>query len=724
MAKVKLVESVAELGVDPEMLLRIARTRLQAWEVARKRIDNRRLHFFNEEAVDPSFSVVKNADGSTTDPFANIARIQSDRLRFISNETVARVIENPIELASSPPRDEVQLRREADKQGTIWNTWLDMEQADAGIRVQEAMARSQVNWGMCFLHSPRRDFARAPLPHNELDELPDGKERGNYGLSLPSFGDNEHDCPECEGEGQVRGDDPYASMGECEDCGGAGRIVPNGKKKYRETTAAWEERMEGEWVEQGSPWGLEVCDVFTTVPIFDRNAPGGLGGIIRRFEVARDEYEWAAAKSTSKRATNISDVGIAPGLQNPGADGVSFSTPSEFRGEAGPRIRVWQIWTEEVFLEWVMDGADSDAHELKKAFRHGYGEVPFWPVWGIRTYDADPAWMFESYLEGIYRLKPFFDHVLTLNAALISKNVEAPFMAQADPNMAPMLSEDGLSGDMDEDTEAGREAPAGMTYQQIKYDVPAGLAPLVRMFWEMIKEAEPSTGNAPVGATTQPWTALISQTQANVGPKLLVRNQVTALEAMYRFRSKWHARHPEERLVSYDMDSKGHVHAGNVISAEAKGIDKYRIHVTIDSVSSPERISLQQHMAQLFQMGLVTEEDFQREARHVRNPLEYIDAKLVAQTAIPYRTNYVAARFAKVLGSQFLVGPNGQPLTMSGDATTPEAALAAHGDSIPGGNPAAMPPGSGTIGNSGGMGQMPGLQDLNLPNGQKREGIG
>jgi len=144
-----------------------------------------------------------------------------------------------------------------------------------------------------------------------------------------------------------------------------------------------------------------------------------------------------------------------------------------------------------------------------------------------------------------------------------------------------------------------------------------------------------------------------------------------------------------------------------VDGADIKGFD---VEAGINPVSSLEAVTYAEHMMGFWREGLVKEEDFQR-ARGERNPHDYIVDKIADAITLPFMQQDVKAEIARIMGSEFVMGPDGQIQNAAGQRVDPAAMLAQLGyqQGAAGMPPGGMGGGAGPAGGSGAATAMPPL---------------
>lgn len=641
------------MSLDASQVYEWSRRLLNRNAALHDRILWRRQNHHNDPAVDPQINE-RTSDGRPVpdDPFADVARFQSDAPRRVAQQVVARLTENPI-------RFHTDVRRSTDtklatRASIVLNAWKAEIEERTGINWQQAMAHFQCRDCYAVMHTYRLEDLRPPVEQRKYIA--------------------EHDIP----------------------AGERHRFMESEEGAYVEKVDAWKERRADMYAECGSPWQVEFPDPLFFAGQRDRRGPGFLTAVLA-YEVDAFEYDLLTRES-GNFPTPLNAHAPAPGLEDSrGQQGVgAVITPSstDYRS----RRRVWQFWTRDEYYELAeypeqlpraarrraqKEGADfgSAAMRLVKAFKHGYPGVPFEVVWANRTYDLDPVWEAEPYLEGLYRLKPFWDYMMTRVAAIMDLSANPPLIEQDSPQTSTLvLSESGDIPDEDSLSSLGNKLPPGRNMRQLQVQITAGISQVLQLITAMLAQAEPPTGTVEIGASTAPWTARIWQTQANIGPRLLIDNQVKALRWLVEFWRKWHVANPDEPFVAYAHPL---VSRTDLVEVDPADLARVRFEVTISPYSSAEMLTIAEHLRTFVEAGLRKREELFKDGFGERDPHEYAISLDVENMITPMRKQLAQVAFASRMASMFTMNTRGEVSDFAGNQVSSREVLQRNGYKVP-----------------------------------------
>lgn len=635
------------MSLTPADVYNLASKALQRYAPLRRRVEWRQWHYNNDERVEPRLGEYDNkGDPALNNPFTNISDFQSDAPRRIGQQVIARLSENPAVFKAVTRR--ASSNSDSDRASIIMNAWLREIESRNNVKLQQAMGYGQVRDCYAVLHAYRLEHLRPPIPrlrYSDLQEIPEDERQG-YMISL-------------DGEG------------------------------FEETTEQWVKRRAETYAGAGCPWNLEVLSPMFFARIPSKYGPGDDVAVLA-YEV--DAYLYDLELRNPEAAglpSSISDLTPAPGIEMPrGASDDTFSTISS--GEYPDRRKIWQIWTRTEFYEladyneYTGRGRSkrltaSGGFRLTKAFKHDYGEVPFHVVWANRNYDPDPALEAEPYLEGVYRLKPTYDRMMKLSAAIMELTAEPRFYKQDDPNYKPRLSEDGDPLEEDSLSNHGGKLTPGQRLVPLQTQVSHGIPQVLQVYMALFKEAEPGTGSVEIAAGTAPWTARIWQTQANIGPRLLMEQQADGLRWFANFARNWHIRHPEEPFLAYTHPSQTRK---EIVSVDPKTLSGLEFECTIAPLSSAEQMTAAQYIAEFIAQGLRKKREL-HEAMGERDPSAYqreLDVELLLE---PFRQQLLKTEVESRMATMFASGTDGKIRDGTGQEVDYREVLSRNGYVVP-----------------------------------------
>ena len=431
--------------------------------------------------------------------------------------------------------------------------------------------------------------------------------------------------------------------------------------------------------EEGCPFWVDFADPTACAWTYDRSRKPGPARFVKVYEVARLEYESATEDATESDESDEEQP--APGYtRTSSVSGGNADSPSQ-SDDWGERITVRCLWTREDYFEFV--GEESTP---RKAFAHGYGRIPVEIIAAEDTGDADPVYRWRPYLEGLYSQKPFVDRMMTLTGAT-SEMGARPFtyLRQTVAGAAlPLLGEDGTPNDATDQSALQGTLPAGFEYGQIQFATPRDIKEFLAFLVEELEKSKPSTGQAQIGTGSTAWKFRLEQQQASVAPKALIMKQASAFRAMWNNWLYLLGKPAEEGGIGEDVSAYPYDGETNKLSRKKlitvpwKNLAGYTAEADIDPMSSAERTTLMQLLAEFLQQGLILKEDFY-EAMGKANPAEYM-LRLTAERMVePYNEQYAQQFVAAVLGPGAMLGRDGELVGMGGAQVDPASLLAQNG---------------------------------------------
>lgn len=637
--------------VSEAQLLAISTRLNDRFKTLHGRIIDHRLHFYADPEVDPKLGKWVGNQPDPDNPYQDVSKYQSDAPRRLTQRLVARLSENPIVVDVEPPTE--GLRTAANDLAIILNAWMADIAERTDTNIQQAAGYYQARDCYAVLHSRLATDMWAPMERKYRDEPGEGYE------------------PDADDDGAEAAQDG---------ADGAKRA-----RRYREKAGEYMARQERARAKEGAPWYWELVDPLSFAYERDRSGRRGLARALVKYEVSADVYEEA---QRSKRGdgelspTELTSLSPAPGVENDTDGNANHSTPSSADFE--DRTTVYQYWDRDYWCEYV---EGKGGLRKVKGGPNPFGQVPFWIVWANRTFHPDPAWDAEPYMEGVYRQKPYWDRIVTLTAAITELNAEPLLMKRrrdwAASPVLPSGAPEGMTGPSAADT----EIEPGVDVQQIQVTLDPGLANTLALIREEMRESEPPTGTVELGASTAPWTARIMQTEANVGPKVLMDNLVTAVKAMVGMWLGWHAANPAEAMVAYQRGGDGKRRRSNVVRVDPSETDlnEFDPEVSINPISGAEQITVMQLMRELVtpteRMGaLITLTEFYEKGMNKEDPDDYARQVLIENIARPFQEQYVKTKVATVMGSRFMLGVDGEIINRgTGQAVQPGDVLQQNG---------------------------------------------
>ena len=635
---------------------------LERYAVKHKQMLDFRDQWYMRPSFDPLLGELK-ADKTQTDtnPFKGMVPFQSPIISVAGSKTIDRLTENRAIIDIEAPRGKSTFEDKATDIASIFNTWKQEMESRAGLHWGRAMADGQVRLSYAVIHVRRADEVWPDMTRRTSDKKKAG----------------------------------YAK-------------VPAGKDKgkWKETPDTYTERRTLAQAIYGSPWHVTFPSPNNFVPMFDDHPSGGMGMALLSYEVYRLDYDRAFEDGDKDSATSLSelnkDIDVAEEKPAPGIDGSLGSagqlteTPSSGTSSTDERVHVYQLWTRNEFYEAV--GRGQGGFEVKKAFKHDYGEVPFNLVTARTSQEADPCWRWTPYMWPLYQICPSYNRFVTLTNATAELTANPLFLRKQNTSERGPMLPDGTPPEEQFGSSVGDEIPQGTEIVQLQVQYSAGLSEGLAQWNQQIKDATPDTGFFEIDARSAPWTARIGQSQASVGPKTLLEEQDNAIGWLFRLILRWHQAHPEEELAAFETTDDGDVDRSKVIRVDSEDLELFTPIAFTDATSSAERLTNTEHLVGLLDRGLITDEEFYEEGRGEKNPKDAARSALIDRTVKPFRVQSLNQALAARMGSKFVAGINGE-INGPGGAPANPMDVAASAGFVP-----AAPTGNAGGGGGGGAG--------------------
>lgn len=604
-------------------------------EMIRKRDE----HFFNRPA----------ADQKLDEPHEDIEPYQTDALRRTWVQLKARYVENPFRVRVKAPRDTETQRRKASALEAVLQRGIEDLQDRLGLNIQADLADGQIVSCYGVLHWSKQSDVYPHFPDAEvLDELP--------------------------------ADDPDEAKRFRKDEKGenAGKFV--------ETSESLLKRDEIRKATSGFPFFIDVPRADTFSFIQDRSAANGMAiGLLLRTvpmvdysEKLRLQEQLVMGTITTNQHEESRKLRIYEEREMP----ASFEPSGENSLDWGLQVVIAQLWTRDEFFELVAPAQggklDQDpGFRIVKSYPHPYGMPPFALALADHVNHPDPALAHMPYLEGIYRIKPFFDHDMTLGRA-IAEQIALPFYYIELADGAFMSGEDGKTVILSRNALAAQALPAGAKIVSISPEMNSSVIEFLNRAGEEMAEAAPESGFVEVGASTQPWTIRLAQDQANSQVKTGKASQAKALRTMVRNFA---------HVMSLSLEEGGFgqpvpvLKDDEVISIDPKDIEGLTVEIDINPHSSAQVIANIEHGRQwladpLFPLTTTTfVEEFMQ---HDGDPDELVavwEAEQIYNTTL--KPQVIAQELASRFSELIVLGPGGRFIGLDGQELSSEEVLAA-----------------------------------------------
>lgn len=668
--------------LDRDQCVKLIQGMWKRHSALRQRIQYRRAHFQNDSSVNPNLF----------EPLSHIT-YQSDAPRRIWGDTKDRLVENHWVIHSSPSKPTADQNAAAEDAEAVFQSGLMLAEERNGVQLQDALSDGQLVDCYGILHWRLATHLWPEVPEYEYcDYLPeDESEKKRY---------------QPNEDGEEEDDDKP-------------------KRKYRETDASVQERHRENKARAGFPWIVETPIPQTYADVEDRAGAISMACLVQ--EVGLLDYS-DELKDNDKLILALNEYGglkevrVYMENQAPTADGPS-------RNDWGQTIRVATLWTRGEWYELAtkadlhkatLEGVDLTVEDwvLVKSGTHPYGRPPFEKVIAERFNDPDPALRYLPALEGVFRLKPFFDRDMALLKGLSERTALPDLYLVKLKDGSYMTAEDGKVVQLTRDSAHAQELPDGYELKKIDMEVSQGFVDSVRMTREEYAEAAPPTGTAEITASSQPWTVRLGQAQASVKPKKLANVQARAIAAMVRNMAKVTSLPLDEggigeAVATFRVDKEnGEFDMSQTVSVEPEQIKSLNFSVTINPQSSAEQITSTEHGIGLLERGVITLRDLMENYMNVPNPSQKIIELRADRIFTEYlEPNLLAMKVAERYGPKVALGPDGQLVGADGSPVDP-AALAASNGWAPIPQPGITPGGAGFAppgGSPAGQVQMPDL---------------
>ena len=562
-----------------------------------EKVERRHAHFHNLADVDPQLAA----------PFNTGPKFQTDELRRIHSALKARLVENHFTVTCTPRRDISSQRTSATLMEQYFNDGLRLIEERENFLLQGVAADGQIISCYAVLHWSMAKDIWPEVP--EPDYLSPDEYEASQSKSFTALykGDDEDDDAES--------DMPYY-LGEAEGAGGyrqyeGGDPVIRKLSRYRENDDAVQERHRKSCAEAGFPWNVEFIDPRGFMFVKDRSLKDGLAIAIVRREVGLLDYldelkgdeENDEAVSLNQVDKDIPVFGEMDAPVHPVTKAADWSAGIQFPSESdwGATATVYQVWTRDEFYEvLVKDGVWA----VVKEGTHPYKRPPFTIIPANAVFSPDPALMYEPALEGVFRMKPFYDYQMSLMQT-ISEQIALPYYYWKHISTgAPMLNEKGEKITFQRDSAEAEMAPEGYELTKVDFELNPAFMTAVQWTAEALQKAGPPTGRAEISASTQPWAIRLQQAQESVEPAMLLSAMGRGVREMVRNMAYVHSLPPgdggfDAPIYTFGVSKDGKVDKEKTEEIDHKTVVTLDFDVTIAAESAAERITKEEHGRQL-----------------------------------------------------------------------------------------------------------------------------
>lgn len=368
-------------------------------------------------------------------------------------------------------------------------------------------------------------------------------------------------------------------------------------------------------------------------------------------------------------------------------DSPSDEDPSHTDRGWSNEVQVAHFWTRDEFYECVRaSGTKQTGWTLVKSFTHPYEMPPFAIAAADVVNHPDPARAYLPASEGLYHIKPYYEHDITLGRA-IAESIALPLYWVKLADNSFMMDKEGNQLILSKNALSALALPAGAELVKVEFQMNEAFLGFLEMAGTELKESAPDTGFVEVGASTQPWTIRLVQDQANTLIKRLKLAQGRALRTMLRNMALVMSKPSSEGGIGqtvyvYTKTKNGKLDRTAAIGVDPETINTLEVEVDIDPFSSAQTISNIEHMRTWLSDPMVpfTKEDFLEQAFRDSNPTKKIlaaDAEDIFNEKI--KPGIIEQELARRFGDQFVVTPGLQFAGMGGQAAEPQDVLSANG---------------------------------------------
>lgn len=609
----------------------------------------REAHFFN----------APEADQKLPPPFDEAEPYQSDvvrqswvalKARYTENEPVIRIDDEDLTPSERTYANEVE---------AVLQEGLNLIQQRQRFQLLGEMADGPIIPCYSVLHWRKAPEVWAEFPdYDFVDERPEGEEK-RY---RPEPDDEDEDDAETKRPVRRKG-------------------------KYRETD---ESRLSRDTraKSRSFPWYIEVVRYDQFAFVEDRKAANGMAVclVIRRVPL----LDYSRKLKREGIILSVSEGGgidIGQEKEAPASDQPSYSGFTE--GDQ-KMVYVAQLWDRECCYELASYGGS--AYTMVKDFEHPYEMPPFELVTWDEYNHPDPLRAYLPACEGLFRLKPFYDHDMTLGRQ-IAEQIALPFywIKLADGSY---MEENGKQIAFTRNALAAIALPSGASIEKIDFEMNPAFVQFLQQTAEELQDAAPETGTVDVGASTQPYTIKLAQEQANPPVKQGKANAARAIRGMVRNWTLVMSKSEDDGgfgrpvPLSISVDDKGKKRrkiAEVVPGARTRDLID-RIEVDINPLSAAQNVTNMEFGRQLVGDPNIpyTPRDFAEKDLQEPDPdrtvMEWDAWTLYREKVYPtLATQVLAQKFGKV----FYATPDGGFVNATGAPVSPEQVLGANGVAFP-----------------------------------------
>ena len=584
-------------------------------------------HFYNAVAADPVFMP----------PFEKMPTFQSDILRATYVKGRARMLEHPPVIRIEPGRDVQKQRDAANAIERFFNDGFREVEEKRGYRIQGHLFHGQaVHYAGVFHWRHSGEWVEVP-EYEERDEV---EESESERFELVEAEDGEE-------------------------------VEETETARYRETESSRLERYKRQKAEAPFPWIMDVprSDTFSFAE--DKTLRNGMAitiivesvGFMDYAFALMDKDDLAISVNEEQRKVLIYEEQDRPeGYDPSGNDSQVWGT-----------LRVATVWTRNEAYEMVSH-SDGGTWTLVKSWKHDYGMPPYVLAKAGENNHPDPLYRWYPWMLGLFRTKPSYDYERSLGRIIVEQAAMPRFWIEyQDGSYA--LNDDGSRRVFSENSAEANSLPPGAELKQVNVT----LNPAYVQFMEQSKidvmDAQPETGFVEVGASTQPNTILLQQTQSNTEIAELKTSQASAIRVAFQNMLDCYTKWAEDGDPMCVLDSNG-----NVIEVEADVLRQLTVEVDIEPNSGAQQIARDEYLRGLLADPNVfyTPREY-LEDTGVEDPDARINSFIAWKAESAAWPQVVMQEMAKRLGDAYVLTPGGSIVGMDGQAVDPWAVLEQNG---------------------------------------------
>lgn len=530
-----------------------------------ERVRHRTLHMFRDPAVDPIMpGSSKKANGLIEGPWQSAAS-QTTWVQNVFYKWKSRVTENAWAVEGKPARDTIPNKAAANEAETLLGQGFEFIRERTGIDIQSNLCDAKA-------------YKAAGVLHWRIDT-------SRYADNMPDY----QETDDTESDAERYTEDEYVE----ED----GKPKRKKTKKFRETEDSLTERIARYKAECGFPVFVDTIPVEQCAWTQDKSTYSEF----KEFAVKTSVPvlgEWKEAKLQDLRLRERE----SPKQEVQGTELLLAPDAQDFEKTAV----VYQYWTRRYWYEWCDYGGDEGFFDCGE---HPYRMPPFSVDIGRYVDEASPALAYQPVFGAMLEEKPIYDRIKSIVDAAVEESSILKWIMQPTGQGIPTLNQDGSDPlDMAADSGAATKVPQGYKLEGVGgTGVNQQLFKILERSEERMKAAEPSTGFATFGATTQPTAAWQEQAQENMEPKMHIRNTARCLQAMVN------------NIVSVFADAEngpgevfgyakvnGKLDRTKVLSKKPEKWANVIMDVRIVEVGNVERAALEQLGMQKYKDGFIT----------------------------------------------------------------------------------------------------------------------